>query len=73
MRAFMIIGVLLLVLGVASIFVPIRYRERHGIDAGPISIGVTTTEHREVPPVISGALIIAGAAMTIAGARKLRR
>ena len=70
MRILIIVGIFVLILGIASFFVPIRYRERHGINAGPVSVGVTTTESRKTPPAISAALIIAGAVLTFAGARK---
>ena len=43
MRILFTIGALLLVLGVASLFVPIPHRERAGIRAGDISLGVETT------------------------------
>jgi hypothetical protein len=69
MRALLITGVVLLVVGIASLFVPIRVRERHGVDAGPVSIGVTTTESRKAPPAVSAALIIGGVALMIAGGR----
>jgi hypothetical protein len=70
MRALLIIGVLLLLVGIASFFVPISYRERHGINAGPVSVGVTTTERRTAPPAVSASLIIAGAVLIAVGARK---
>ena len=70
MRALFIIGLIILVLGIASLFVPIPRRERHGIDAGPISVGVTTTERVRVPPVISGVLIAGGVVLLIARSRK---
>ena len=70
MRALFILGLILLVLGVASLFVPIPRRERHGIDAGPISVGVTTTSRERVPPVASGVLIAGGVVLLIVGSRK---
>lgn len=73
MRALLVIGGLMVLLGIASIFVPFRYRERHGVDAGPISIGVTTTESRKAPPAVTAILIVVGAALMVAGARKSRR
>lgn len=72
MRVLMLIGVILVVLGIGSLFVPIPHRERHGIDAGPVSVGVTTTEHQRVPPLISGLLIVGGVALMIVGARRPR-
>ena len=72
MRGLLIIGVILLLLGLASLFVPIPRKERHGFDAGPISVGVTTTERERVHPAISAILIGGGVAMIIAGGRKRR-
>src|SRR5204862_2377744 len=46
MRALFILGVILIILGVASLFVPIPVREKHGFKAGPVSVGVETTEHK---------------------------
>jgi hypothetical protein len=70
MRALLILGLILVVLGIASLFVPIPRRERHGIDAGPVSIGVTTTSRERVPPLVSGALIVGGVVLVVAGSRK---
>jgi hypothetical protein len=70
MRILFIIGVILLVLGIASLFVPIPHQQRHGFDAGPISVGVTTTDREKVHPAISAALIIGGVVLMIAGGRK---
>ena len=70
MRALFIIGGILLVLGLASLFVPIPTREHHGIKAGPLSVGVETVEHQKVPPAISAVLIAGGVALMIAGSRK---
>lgn len=72
MRILLIIGVVLLILGIASLFVPIPHRERHGFDAGPLSVGVTTTSHERVPPVVSAALIVGGVVLIAIGARKRR-
>jgi hypothetical protein len=69
-RVLLIVGIILLVLGVASLFVPIPTRERHGFKAGPVSVGVETTEHQKVHPAVSGALIVGGVVLMVAGARK---
>jgi hypothetical protein len=71
MRPLLIVGLLLLVLGIASLIVPIPRKERHGIDAGPVSIGVTTTTREKVHPAVSAVLIGAGA--LLAGASAMRR
>ena len=67
MRALLVVGLIVLILGVLSLFVPIRQSTRHGIDAGPISVGVRTTERRKVHPGISAVLIAAGAILMVAG------
>jgi hypothetical protein len=72
MRALFAIGLALLVLGMASLFVPIPRRERHGLEAGPVSIDVETVERERVHPAISGVLIAGGVALMIAGGRKRR-
>ena len=69
MKALLWIGIILVVLGVVSLFVPIPHQENHGIKAGDVSIGVQTRSEEKVAPGISAALIIAGAVMAIAGAR----
>lgn len=70
MRILLVIGIILLVLGVASLFVPVPVREKHGIKAGPVSVGVETTEHEKVHPAVSAVLIAGGVVLLIAGARK---
>ena len=72
MRILLIIGLILLILGVASLFVPIPRKERHGIEAGPISVGVETTTRERVHPAISAVLIGGGVALLFAGRRKRR-
>lgn len=70
MRTLFIIGVIVLILGLVSLFVPVPTRERHGFDAGPVSIGVETTNREKVHPAISGVLILGGVVLMIAGGRK---
>ena len=70
MRALLIVGLVLLVLGVAFLFVPLPQRERHGFEAGPVSVGFETTRRTVVHPAISGTLIVAGVALMFAGRRR---
>ena len=70
MRILLILGVILLLLGVASLFVPIPRRERHGFDAGPVSVGVTTTSRERVHPGVSAAMIVGGVILIVAGRPK---
>jgi hypothetical protein len=70
MRALVIAGAILLILGLASLVVPIPRREKHGFTAGPLWVGVETTERERVHPAVSGVLIAGGVALMVVGARK---
>ena len=72
MKILLFAGLVLVALGIASLFVPIPQSEKHGIKAGDIDIGVQTTHSERVSPTISIVLIAGGIAMTIAGARSLQ-
>jgi hypothetical protein len=65
----LIAGLLLIVLGIASLVVPIPRSESQGLKIGDANIGVQTTHSERVSPVISAVLIAGGIALTIAGAR----
>jgi hypothetical protein len=67
MRVLFVVGAIVLILGIASLFVALPQRERAGVQVGDANIGVTTTTHEKVSPVISAVLIIGGAGMMIAG------
>jgi hypothetical protein len=72
MKAFFAVGLVILILGVASLFVPIPQKERSGIEVGGVSLGVETRHDEKVSPIVSGVLILAGAGLMIAGKRKSR-
>jgi hypothetical protein len=67
MKALFLIGVVVLVLGIVSFFVPIPHSERHGVSLGDAKISVTTHDDEKVPPVVSIALLVVGAGLMIAG------
>ena len=69
MKIFLFAGLLLVVLGIASLVVPIPHSETHGIKAGDIDIGVQTSHSERVSPIISVVLIAGGIALSIAGSR----
>lgn len=69
MKMLLFAGLLVVVLGIASLIVPIPRTETQGIKAGDINIGVQTSHSERVSPIISAVLIAGGIAMTIAGAR----
>jgi hypothetical protein len=61
------IGLIVLVLGLASLFVPIPQRETEGFKAGPLSVNVQTQHDEKVSPIISAVMILAGAGLLVAG------
>jgi hypothetical protein len=73
MRGLFWIGVVFVVLGIASLVVPIPHNERSGVRVGGASIGIETRHEEKVSPIISAVLIAAGAAMMIAGKKAVSR
>ena len=69
MKIMLLAGLILVVLGIASLLVPIPHTEKHGIKAGDVNIGVETTQSERVSPIISVVLIAGGIALTVGGAR----
>jgi hypothetical protein len=67
MKALMLVGVVVLVLGVVSFFVPFPHSEHHGLSVGEAHVGVTTHDDQKVPPVASIVLVVIGAGLMIAG------
>lgn len=70
MKALFGVGLIVLILGIASFFIPLPQKENHGIKVGDTSIGVQTQHSEKVPPVISAVLVVGGVGMLIAGAGK---
>jgi hypothetical protein len=70
MKALFWIGLVVLILGVASLFVAIPQREKHGVSAGGASIGMEIRHDQKVSPVVSAILIAGGAVLMIAGRRR---
>jgi len=69
MKALFWMGLVVFLLGIASLFVAIPHKENKGIKVGDASIGVQVRHHDRVSPLVSGILIAAGAGMMIAGGR----
>jgi hypothetical protein len=70
MKPLMVVGILLLVLGIASLFIPIPHNENEGINAGDVHIGVQVRHEEKVSPIISAVLILGGVGLMFVGARK---
>ena len=69
MKMLLYAGLLMIVLGIASLIVPIHRTETQGIKAGDVNIGVQTTHKERVSPIVSAVLIAGGIALSIAGGR----
>ena len=67
MKPLMLVGLVVLVLGVLSFFVPFPHSEHHGVRVGDAHVGITTHDDQRVPPVISIVLVVVGAGLMIAG------
>jgi hypothetical protein len=67
LKILMLVGVIVLVLGIVSFFVPFPHSEHHGVRVGDAHVGITTHDDQRVPPVASIVLIVVGAGLMIAG------
>jgi uncharacterized membrane protein YjfL (UPF0719 family) len=67
MKGLFLIGLIVLILGIASFFVPIPHSETQGIKAGDVNIGVQTQHSEKLSPIIGVVLVVAGAGLMIAG------
>jgi len=71
MRAVFWIGTVVLILGIASVIVPIPRNERHSVDAAGVSAGIEIRRDSRLSPYASAAMILAGAGAMVAA--KVRR
>jgi hypothetical protein len=69
MRALFWLGLVILLLGVASFFVALPEKHSEGVRIGDAKIGVEATEHHKLPPWAGGVLIAGGVVMMIAGGK----
>jgi hypothetical protein len=69
MKMLLYAGLLLIVLGIASLVVPIPRTETEGIKVGDTNLGIQTSHSERVSPIISIVLIAGGIALSIAGTR----
>jgi len=72
MKGLFWLGLLLLILGIASLFVPIPHTEKEGVKVGGASIGIETRHEEKVSPIISAVLIVAGAGLIVVGKKASR-
>jgi hypothetical protein len=69
MKALFWIGLLVLILGIASLVIPIPNRERQGITVGDVSLGLETRTEEKLSPLLSAVMIGGGLLAMIAGKR----
>lgn len=67
MRGLFVVGLVVLILGILSFFVPVPHTERHGIDAGDVHLGVKTHHDNMLPPFVGIVLVVVGGGLMIAG------
>ena len=70
MKVLFVLGVILLLLGIVSLFVAIPVKEKHGIKAGGLSVGIETVERQKVHPAVSAVLIGGGVVLLLVGKRR---
>ena len=63
MKALMLVGVVILLLGIVSFFVPFPHSEHHGVNIGDAHVGITTHDDQKVSPAVSVVLIVVGAGL----------
>jgi hypothetical protein len=70
MKALFWIGLVVLILGIASFVVPIPHNERDAVNVAGVSLTVGTRTEERIPPLLSGVLLLCGVAAMIASTRK---
>lgn len=64
------IGLVLLILGIASLLIAIPNNQKEGISVGGVSIGIETRHDEKVSPILSAVMILGGVGLMIAGRKK---
>lgn len=70
MKPLLLIGLVLVILGIASFVVPIPSSERDSVSVGGMSLGIETKSENKLPPLVSGMIVLGGVALLIVGRRK---
>lgn len=70
MKALILVGALLLVLGVLSLTVPVPQRHTHGVSLGDAKISIQTESTEKLPPAVGIALLAGGIVALLLGLRK---
>ncbi len=69
-----VVGVLLLVLGLAGLAVGAVHfkRDKAVIDVGPVQLHAKTRETVTIPPLLAGGVAVLGAVLAVTGGRRKR-
>ena len=67
MKALFFIGLIVLILGIASLVVSIPQSEREGVKVGGVSLGVETRHQEKIHPALSAVMILGGLGAMAAG------
>jgi hypothetical protein len=70
MKALFVVGLIIVVLGILSFFIPLPHTERHGVDAGDIHLGVNTHHDELLPPYVGVVLIAVGGGLMVMSRRR---
>lgn len=69
MRALLVIGAILLIVGIGSFFIGVPHTDTSGIKIGGASVGVQTRHTERLPEAASIALIVGGIVLMAIGGR----
>jgi hypothetical protein len=67
MKALMLVGVILIVLGIFSFVMPFPHYHHHGFRVGDSRVGLTTEHDEKLPPAIGVVMVVVGAGLMISG------
>jgi len=70
MKAVFWVGVVLVVLGVLSLFIPVPRNETHSAKVGDVKIGVEVHHSERVSPIVSAVIILGGVGAMVAASRR---
>ena len=70
MKALFWLGLVVMIAGIALLFIPIPHNEREGVKLGGLSVREETRHVEKVSPVVSAVMILAGAGLMIVGKLK---
>ncbi len=65
-------GLVILVLGIVSLFVPVPHKDREQFKAGGLSLDLERRHDQKLSPLASAVMILGGAGMMISG-KTMRR